>query len=136
MKKCVLMLCCIFVLSTVLLGCGSTVKMDETGNASITSEWYLVEFTVNGTTTRPSDEPFLVRLFTAGMNPAFSCRDGKNCTFRNGKKSHNGTVTEEGGEYTIIYDDTSKPMKGRIDGNQLTLTNEKGTLEFIFETGK
>ena len=134
MKRQVLILICIVVISLSLFGCGSGNKFDETGNASITADWYLVEFTVNGTTTKPADDPFLVRLFTAGMDPKFKCKDGPNCAFSYGKKSHAGYVTEEGGEYTITFDDTTKPLYGVISGNTLTLTNEKETLTFVFET--
>ena len=134
MKRHFLSLICTVIISLVLSGCGAGSRLDGSGNASITSDWYLVEFTVNGTTTKPSDDPFLVRLFTAGMNPKFKCKDGENCTFSYGKKSRAGTVAEDSGEYTIMFDDTTKSLKGVISGNILTITDEKEKLRFVFET--
>ena len=64
--------------------------------------------------------------------PSFTC-DGKTCKFSTNGKSHNGTVTEEDGQYNIYYDDTSVTMTGVIEGNKLTLTNNKGSLILIFE---
>ena len=133
MKRSILILSCIFAIVAILAGCGTKGRMDEAGNTSITSEWHLVEFTVKGNTTRPAEEPFLVRLFTVGMDPKFSCKDGVNCTFTNGRKSHNGTVREEEGAYMITFDDTTKQMKGVITDNRLTLTNEKETVKIVFE---
>ncbi len=137
MRKILSILLCILILSCLLSGCGSGSETvyDEDGNASITSEWRLVEFTVNDNTTVIANDPPLVRIFTAHLNPAFSCPDGTNCTLRNGRKSHSGTVTKEDGKYMITFDDTSVAMIGEISGNVLTLQKAGGKLEIVFKTG-
>ncbi len=124
---------CVFLLIGLLAGCGKS-GSDDTGDAAITSKWKIVEFTVNGETSRPTEEPFYVRLFIAGMDPAFSCKDGENCVFHLGKKDHKGTVVQEDDKYVIYYDDTKKPMIGRIEGKQLIISDENDKFQFVFET--
>ncbi|MBR4544035.1 MAG: hypothetical protein IKO53_07480 [Lachnospiraceae bacterium] len=115
----------------MLCACGS--KVDENGNALITSDWELVEYTVNGTRTVTAETEWYVKLFTIGMEPEFSTKDGSTCTFSVGGKSHNGTITFDGSEYTIDYDDSQKDMFATIDGDELRIYTANGKLEFIFE---
>ena len=124
---------CLFMLIGLLTGCGKSGSGDAE-DAAITSKWKLVEFAVNRETTRPSDEPFYVRLFTSGMNPAFSCKDGENCVFHLGNKDREGTVVKEDDKYIIYYGESKKPMIGRIEGKQLVLSDENEKLKFVFET--
>ena len=135
MKKHILILICITVLMVSLAGCGSGAKLDEAGNAAITSDWNLVQFTVNDSKTVVKETPLLIKLFTFRMNPRFSCKDGTNFKLTIGKKTHKGTLTEDGGEYTLTFDDSSKQFTAVINGNTLTITNAEGTIEFIFKTG-
>lgn len=115
----------------MLCACGS--KTDENGNALITSDWKLVEYTVNGTRTVMAETEWYVKLFTANMEPAFSTKDGNTCSFSVGGNSHNGTITFDGTEYTIDYDDSQKDMLATIDGDELRIYTADGKLEFIFE---
>ena len=114
----------------MLCACGS--KTDENGNALITSDWKLVEYTVNGTRTVMAETEWYVKLFTANMEPAFSTKDGSTCTFSVGGNSHNGTITFDVTEYTIDYDDSQKDMLATIDGDELRIYTADGKLEFIF----
>ena len=134
MKKRILIIICTMALSLVLFGCGSKNEFDEEGNALISSDWHLREFTVNDSSTNVKEEGFLLRLLTVWSNPKFKCKDGTNCTFSYGKRALTGTVTEEDGEYTITFDEKVKTFKGTISGNTLTLTSGNGKLRFVFET--
>lgn len=97
---------------------------------ALMQDWKLVQFTVKGETTKASE---LTKNELETMAPRFSCSDGTHVVFRNSNKAHNGTVREENGKYAITYDDTYQAMIATVSGDRLTLVNEKGTLEIIFE---
>lgn len=129
-SKVFIVVCCLLMTAVLICGCGAA----TTGDAPITSKWKLKEYTVNGKTTVIADQSLALRIFSAKDNPSFQCKDGVNCTFTNLRKARKGTVTQEDGKYIITYDNTSVKMIGEIHGNTLTLVNDKGTLELIFET--
>lgn len=115
----------------LLLGCGSS---DFSGNASITDDWKLVQYTVNGKTEKGEDIPFDSPLLL-DRSPSFSCTDGTNFTFSNNGKSHSGTLTESEDGYILNYNDKTKQMEAKISGNRMTIhIVGKDSVEFIFET--
>lgn len=126
--KLIAVLSSFLIVAAGMFGCGNKSAEEVT----ITSDWELVEFTVNGTTTNPSEDSFLVRLVTESSNPKFVCKDGVNCVLSIGEKKHRGKITEQDGIYIIDFDDSYKNMTARIDGDNLILTNESETLEIIF----
>lgn len=131
MKKKLNIVFAVICMLCMLCACGS--KVDENGDALITSDWKLVEYTVNGSRTVIADLEWYVKIFTAHMEPEFSSKDGNTCTFSLGGSSHNGTLTFDGDEYTIDYDDSHKDMLAKIDGDELRIYTADGKLEFIFE---
>lgn len=98
---------------------------DSVSATPITSTWTLVSYTVNGTTTEVNGKPL-------AEEPAFECSDESNCIVYNAGKGHSGTMVFKDGKYEISFNDTEVGMIGTIDGNQLTLVNPKGTVEFVF----
>ena len=94
----------------LLCGCGD--KKNESGNASIHSDWELVEYTINGQTENVEDDSFALKLFTADAMPAFSCPEGFRCEFSLNKKTHRGILTEEGND-TRFYR-TEKTLSGGL----------------------
>lgn len=126
MKKKVCLLCSILCVMCLLVGCDSS---GSSGNASITDNWQLVEWTVNGKTEKFKDIP------PDSLSPQFSCTDGTNFTFSLKGKGHSGTLTESEGVYTLTYNDTFKKMEARISGNRMTITMaDSDVMELIFET--
>ena len=116
----------------LLCGCGD--KKNESGNASIHSDWELVEYTINGQTENVEDDSFALKLFTADAMPAFSCPEGFRCEFSLNKKTHRGILTEEGNDkYRIDFGDSYKPFLAEITGDRLTLKNEKGNISIVFK---
>ena len=97
---------------------------------ALMQDWKLVQFTVKGETTKASELP---KNELETMAPRFSFSDGTHVIFHNGMKDHSGTVREENGQYIISYDDTTQGMIATVSGDKLTIVNEKGTLEFVFE---
>lgn len=97
---------------------------------SLTSDWELVEFTVNGTTSKAADMDVQERKDA----PAFRCEDGEHCVVNMSGKDHNGTIKEEGGQQVIHFDNTEVTMTAEVSGNTLTLVNDKGTVTMIFQT--
>ncbi len=126
--KLIAVLSSFLIVAASMFGCGNKSAEEVT----ITSDWELVEFTVNGTTTNPSEDSFLVRLVTESSNPKFVCKDGVNCVFSLGEKKHRGKITEQDGIYIIDYDDSNKNMTARIEGDNLIITNDTGAIEIIF----
>ena len=118
----------ILVMAGLLAACGKTENKTKEGNVPLTSEWSLVEFTVNGNTTRADDLDEEVRK----VAPGFLCEDGENCIISNGGKNHPGTITKEGDQYVIRFDDTEATMSAEISGDTLTMTNNKGSVTFVF----
>ena len=118
----------------VMTGCGSSaVQYDDNGNASITSKWHLVQFTVNGETTVVADQPWWIKVMFRDKNPAFSSSDGISCVFSNNGKPRNGRMSFSDGVYHIAFSDTKVGMEATITGSKMVLVNDKGTLELIFE---
>ena len=97
---------------------------------ALMQDWKLVQFTVKGETTKASSLP---KNELETVAPRFSFSDGTHVIFHNGMKDHSGTVREENGQYIISYDDTTQGMIATVSGDKLTIVNEKGTLEFVFE---
>ncbi len=128
-KKVSIVLVTIFMMC-MLCACGK--KVDENGDALITSDWKLVEYTVNGSRSVMAETEWYVKLFTIGMEPAFSTKDGTTCTFSVGGKEHTGTLTYDGDVYNIVYNDSQKGMIADIDGDELRIYTADGNLEFIF----
>ncbi|MBO4846259.1 MAG: hypothetical protein J5525_08120 [Lachnospiraceae bacterium] len=115
---------CILALAFILGGCSKS----EGKNASITSNWTLKEFTVNGKTVEYKD----MDEETKKIAPAFSCTDGENCVVSNNGKDHPGKITQSDGQYIISFDDTDQALSGQISGDTLTLVNTKNTVTFVF----
>lgn len=97
---------------------------------ALMQDWKLVQFTVKGETTKASELP---KNELETMAPRFSCSDGTHVIYHNSMKDHSGTVREENGQYIITYDDTTQGMIATVSGDKLTIVNEKGTVEFVFE---
>ena len=134
-KNRILLMLMIAVSVAVLAGCGSKkAELDASGNAPITARWRLVQFTVNGKVTRINEQPWWMKVLFAGKNPSFSSPDGVKCVFSNNGKARDGRISLEDGVYHITFDGATAGLNGVISGRILTITNEKGTLEFIFET--
>lgn len=123
MKKRVLLLAAVMITALCCLcSCG------EPEAADITSSWKIESMTVNGKT----DSGALLSVDPKA--PKFSCKDGKNITFSMNGKTHNGTLTESGGVYTINFDDTAKPMEARISGDKLILKMKyTDKMELVFK---
>ena len=116
----------LLIVMCIIGACGKKENSDE---ISITSNWKLVSFTVNGEKTEVKDG------FDSSLYPTFSCPDGVNCVVSNGKEGHHGTIEEVDGKYMITFDGSSLVgMEGTISGNTLTLVNPKGTVEMVFAT--
>ena len=111
---------------------GMTVAQTTESQAieELMQDWKLVQFTVKGETTKASSLP---KNDLETVAPRFSFSDGTHVIFHNGMKDHSGTVREENGQYIITYDDTTQGMIATVSGDKLTIVNEKGTLEFVFE---
>lgn len=67
------------------------------------------------------------------IDPHFSCTDGKNFVFSLNGKDRTGTLTESGGVYTLVLDDSAKNMEAKISGNKMTITIVGTSAYFIFE---
>lgn len=95
----------------------------------ITSNWELVEYTVNGKTTKVIDE-----AEDNPNSPSFVCKGNNSCVVSVNGKDHEGYMTESAkGKYKITFDDTDQGMTATIKGHKLTLENDKKTVEIIFE---
>ena len=123
-----LLIGCLVLLSALLGACQKDGKEVEGENASLTSDWELVEYTVKEKTTRADelDEEVLK------LAPAFRCEDGENCIVSNLGKDHFGVITEDQEQYLIRFDDTEETMTVQITGDTLTMVNSKGTVSFVF----
>ena len=123
MKKRVFMFAAIMVMVfCCLCSCGEPEVID------ITSSWKIESMTVNGKTDSG------VLLSVDPKAPKFSCEDGKNVVFSSNGKTHNGTITESGGVYTIDFDDTTKTMEARLSGDKLILKlKDSDNLELVFK---
>lgn len=132
MKKIAALILSIILCLTLLCACGR--KTDENGNTLITSSWKCISYTVNDQHTELREQPLWVRLITINDIPKFKSSDGDTFTFNLVQKEYTGDLTlEEDGTYKL---DTGKgkPLFGKIEGNTLTLYNEAGTVEMVFET--
>lgn len=130
MKKKILNVFCIVIL-LMLCGCEGH-RVDENGNAVITSNWKYIESTVNGNTVNYENESPLVKIFVAPASPEFKSSNGVDCVFSINKRKHTGTMTEQDGKYIIDFDDSYKNMIAEIDGDLLTLRSENGNVEVVF----
>lgn len=122
MKRIIIVTAVLITVLYAFCACG------ETAAADITSPWVIEQMTVNGKkfdyTLIPID----------AKSPAFTCSDGKNLTFSLNGKTHNGTLTESGGVYTIEFDDSAKDMEARIANNKLTLkSKDSDNIELVFK---
>ncbi|MCR5249642.1 MAG: hypothetical protein K6E50_03460 [Lachnospiraceae bacterium] len=137
MKKNVCRTAGVLILAALLCACASegnapkeNVTAESTsGDAAITSAWELEEFTVNGETTKAEDLLSDVRE----KAPTFSCTDGSSCVVSNNGKDHEGVLEKtDDTHYLIRFDDTDQTMDAVIEGDKLTLTNNKGTVTMVF----
>ena len=132
MKKISALILSIILCLTLLCACGR--KTDSNGNTLITSSWKCVSYTVNGTQTVISDEPFVVKLFMDKDNPKFKCDDNNIFTFTLLQKERTGKATlNDDGTY-LLTNDNGKSIFAKIEGNYLTLYDEQGKMEIVFKT--
>ena len=132
MKKITALIISIVLCLTVLCACGR--KTDSEGNTLITSNWKCVSFTVNGTHTDISEDPFIIKLFMSKDNPKFKCSDGENFTITLLQKSHSGKLTlNDDGTYLLTHDQ-GKDLYAKIEGNTLTIYSLEANMELVFET--
>ncbi len=129
MKKLILALL-LALLTMALCACGN---ISVNGQKPITAKWKIISFTVNGKTTDIKNESTAERLVTQDMDPKFESPDGINCSLTIGKKMRLGTMTEDNGRYRIKFNNAKKDLIGEINGDQLTIYDEKGKLSFVFE---
>lgn len=127
-KTSFLILSCLFIAFCLLTGCGK----GDTQKKTFAKDWELVEFTVRGTTTKASELEPEVRKIA----PAFRCEDGKNCVLSNNGKDHEGTITEENGQYFLSFGDSSAKLTAVVSGDVLTISEVEGKLSFVFKAVK
>ena len=133
--KTVHILCILLFSAVILCGCGkSTAEFDQNGNALITSQWQLAQMTVRGSKTDFRDVPDSVWGGAASDHPAFVCTDGVNCVFSGNGTDHKGKLAPKDNGYIITFSDGYKSLTAVISGNVLTLSNDGGTFEIVFET--
>lgn len=128
-------LCTLLLGAVILCGCGrSAAEYDEKGSALITSEWQLAQMTVRGSKTDFRDVPDSVWNGAASNHPAFVCTDGTSCVFSSNGTDHKGKLSPTDNGYVITFSDDYKSMKAVISGDELTLSDNAGTYEIVFET--
>lgn len=131
MKRTAALVLSIVLCLTLLCACGR--KTDDNGNTLISSGWKCVSYTVNGTHTEVSEIPFFISIFINKDGPKFKCDDEGNFTLTLLQKSRTGKVTlNEDGTYTLAND--YGYILAKIEGNNLTLYDEQGKMEIVFET--
>ena len=138
-QKLVLLACGIRVMGSLLGACGKA-EGGQAGNGKpvqseaavapeLAAKWSLVQFTVNGKTSKAEELLPDVRL----RAPEFTCEDGAHCEITLNGKSHAGTISNEDGAYVISFNDTDQKMTVALDGDVLELTNTKGTVTMVFQ---
>lgn len=96
----------------------------------ISSDWNLVEYKVNGRTTKAEN----LTSEEAKVAPAFKYIGEHDCKLSLNGKTHKGYMTESGkGTYRITFDDTDQAMTIVIKGKNMTITNEKDTIKLVFK---
>lgn len=121
MKRMIIVAAVLITVLCAFCACGET-------TADITSSWVIKQMTVNG-------KKFDYTLIPIDSKaPAFSCSDGKNLTFSLNGKKHNGTLAENGGVYTIEFEDSAKDMEAIITNNKLILKiKDSDSMELVFK---
>lgn len=138
-RKLLLLACGVMVMGSLLGACGN-VGSGQAGNGKavqsetsvapeLVAKWSLVQFTVNGKTSKAEELLPDVRL----RAPEFTCEDGTHCEIKLNGKSHAGTISNEDGTYVISFNDTDQKMTVTLDGDVLELTNTKGTVTMVFQ---
>ena len=96
----------------------------------ISSDWNLVEYKVNGQTTKAEN----LTSEESEKAPAFKYIGEHDCEISLNGMIHKGYMTESGkGKYRITFDDTDQAMRIVIKGKNMTITNEKNTVKLVFK---
>ena len=99
-------------------------------NSALSSNWNLVEYTVNGNKVKAENLSATERE----ISPTFVCKDGQNCMVSLNGKDHKGHISYlDKGKYNISFDDTDQGMTAQISGKKLTLTNDSKSVIIVFE---
>ena len=132
MKRIVSLVLSIILCLALFCACGR--KTDADGNTLITSDWKCVSYTVNGTHTQISDIPFYIRIFIEKDNPKFECNDGENFTITLLQKERIGIVTVNDDGTYLLTGENGASLFAKIEGNILTIYDDQGKMEMVFET--
>ena len=132
MKKTVALVLSIVFCLLMFCVCGR--KTDQDGNTLITSDWTYVSFTVNGTQTKVDDIPFYMRIFTNKDDPKFKCDDAGNFTITILQKERTGTLTVSDDGTYVLTGQNGSSLYAKIEGNTLTVYDDQGKMEIVFET--
>ena len=108
----------------------STTEVEQQETAGVIGDWDWLEFTVKGETTKREEIPY---DSIQEDGPHIACEDGIHCLYSNNMEQHSGTIQEEDGKYIITFEDGTWTMIGTVSGDVLTVVNEKGTKELIFQ---
>ena len=111
---------------------GEEDETDETSASepSITSQWTIESWTLNGKTTYPLDGD------DESVLPRFHTDDGEtfSLTITGENEYHGELVLQEDGTYQLIHEDDTNILVARIDGDKLTITLPTGTyLTFVIK---
>lgn len=133
MRKVTALILSAILCMSLLCACGR--RTDSNGNTLITSNWTIVEYTVNGQREDLRDDSFLLKLLMFRDKPRFKCNDGTNFEISLLQKSRSGTVTQrDDGIYELYVETGSDPLYASIVGNELTIYDDQGRIEMVFET--